>query len=237
MSQTFNGSFVSSDDVQTTMTGLIEDSLDALRTKFSGATVPGTPSTYQWWMDTTTNILKIYNGSLWLNVYDVGNQELVLSTGQVDASNIADAARKPTLIEGEDIGPATCSIKTPYTNGAELWLPEEVFTEIVGLGGTLGVIGVASPTWVPLLTGKVHIPLEVEELRVTAKLTTCNLSFVINGVRSSISTLTTGWSDEVILNVAAYHGYFNFTIEGRSTQSAPGPYGGVSAFVARWNDS
>lgn len=45
--------------------GYINNALDTLRTNFSGPTAPGTPSTYQWWFDTTANQLKIYSGSVW----------------------------------------------------------------------------------------------------------------------------------------------------------------------------
>ena len=44
----------------------INNALDTIKTNSSGASAPASPSTWQFWLDTTNNLLKQYNGSVWL---------------------------------------------------------------------------------------------------------------------------------------------------------------------------
>lgn len=41
------------------------DSLQALQTDFAGSSAPGSPATYQLWLDTTNKVLKRWDGSAW----------------------------------------------------------------------------------------------------------------------------------------------------------------------------
>lgn len=51
-----------------TMLGDINDAFDTFQTNFSGATAPGSPKTYQLWYDTSTDLLKIYDGTDWFPI-------------------------------------------------------------------------------------------------------------------------------------------------------------------------
>ena len=49
----------------------MNSALQALATNSSGATAPSTTYAYQYWYDTTTNILKMRNAanSAWINIF------------------------------------------------------------------------------------------------------------------------------------------------------------------------
>lgn len=65
---------------------------------FSGASAPGTPTTYQLWADTTTNILKIYNGTVWMPVGSFsGSQWTPISNG-VKAGAIASTGSSNAFV-------------------------------------------------------------------------------------------------------------------------------------------
>lgn len=65
-----------------TLVNLINDANNTLATNFSGTTAPSVPLTWQLWLDTTNNLLKIYNGSTWLPIGRVsGSQFVPVSNG------------------------------------------------------------------------------------------------------------------------------------------------------------
>lgn len=123
MTQTYNPVFNPDDTVQSTMNDVFNN-FSALRSKFSGTSAPGSPVDYQWWADTTSNILKFYAGGSWRDVYDFTAHELIIKDDQIISAMISSSARKGTIVQGEDIAPATCSIKAATAAQSMPWAPK-----------------------------------------------------------------------------------------------------------------
>ena len=70
-----------------TMLNNINSAFNTFQTNFSGATAPSSataPTNYQWWVDTSTSILKFYDGSTWLPVAKwSGSQWVGISNGVI----------------------------------------------------------------------------------------------------------------------------------------------------------
>lgn len=83
----------------------IETNFEALRTVFSSTSGPAVTVPYQLWGDTSPgdSMLKIRNitNTAWLNIFDVEHDEI----------QISDSVRKASIVEGEAISPATCTIQ------------------------------------------------------------------------------------------------------------------------------
>lgn len=65
MSQLWHSPFTGSQFYNLAMKTLLPDTLDSLRTLFSGGSAPSNPATYQLWADTTAGVLKMWDGSMW----------------------------------------------------------------------------------------------------------------------------------------------------------------------------
>lgn len=95
MAQEYYPTFDPDDEVQVTMTEVIEKNDEAIRTKFSGTAEPTSNVVpYQSWMDTTNNILKMRNGSstAWIDIYDTAAETPFIAAGAVDTTELADAS-------------------------------------------------------------------------------------------------------------------------------------------------
>lgn len=67
-----------------TMLNNINSAFNTFQSNFSGATEPSDLVTYQWWVDTSTNLLKFYDGSNWLPVARYsGSQWVPISNGVI----------------------------------------------------------------------------------------------------------------------------------------------------------
>ena len=66
-----------------TMLNNINSAFDTFQTNFSGASAPSTPSTDQFWIDSTNSLLKIYSGTYWLPIgrLSAANTWIPLSNG------------------------------------------------------------------------------------------------------------------------------------------------------------
>lgn len=80
----------------------IETNFEALRTVFSSSSGPLQPVPYQLWADSLNHIIKVRDNTnnTWLNLFDVANNEVIIS----------DTVRKGSIVEGEDIAPASCTL-------------------------------------------------------------------------------------------------------------------------------
>lgn len=116
MSQNFTDDVYAAGHVAATDLQNMENNFAALKTNFSGAAAPSSPSALQWWADTTNNILKLRNeaNSAWLEIYDFANNIILadIDAGIITAAMISDAARKPTLVTGQTIAPTTINATT-----------------------------------------------------------------------------------------------------------------------------
>ena len=237
MSQDFYKTFVTGESAQTTMGNLINKSVDALRTSFSGTSTPPSGETvqFQWWADTSAGILKLRNeaDADWIDVYDFSNSAILINPSQITSGMIDDLARKPTLIEGEDIGPASCTIKTKSSSGALPMMSLDLFDEIPGLGTLVGA------GWVSVLRYKIYVPVDVEMLYVLGLQKTCNLRFVLGALTSTEAGIVDpgpAWGSEAELDVSAISGWQDFDIQLESSTVGPVEWGGVEGLSSRWGD-
>lgn len=234
MSQDFYGTWLSGESAQTTMGNLIDESLDALRTKFSGTPTPGGTVQFQWWADTSAGLLKLRNeaDSDWIAVYDFSNSAILINDAQITALKIDNLARKPTLIEGEGIGPDTCTIKTKSSSGSLPMIPNELFNLVASLGD-LALAG-----WQAVLVTRIYVPVDVEMLYVVGRQETCNLRFVLGALTSTEAGIITpgpSWGSEASLDVSAISGWQDFDIQCFSSEGGA-PWGGIKGISARWGD-
>jgi hypothetical protein len=234
MSQTFHGTFDPNEIVQDTMENLIEESLDALHTNFSGPSdAPvGVRVASQWCSNTGDNKLKIRNQSntAWLNVYDFSATAVVLKDGQVGTAQISTSAKKPSIIAGEAISPGSCSLRANFKNVSLPGAANELFSLVNGFGR------INSGSWVPLYTTRVYVPSDAGTLSVIARQTTCNMRFVLGGSTSTSSGTVTGpaWGSEAYLDASGISsGWKDFVVQGLTNQGQV-PYGGLSGLACRW---
>lgn len=232
MSQTYDNTFDAGEEVQVTMTNLMESSLEALRSCFSGPLAPGSPVDYMWWADTTNDILKFKITTGWVNVYDIATSEVILTDDQVTAIKIADAARKPSLILGEAIAPASCTIRTKFT-GASLWnLPSELFDALPAVLGESDGTG-----WRDVFVGRVWIPADVDFIYYTFKVETCAARFVVGTETSATTGPFPGpsWLAENSLDLNSQTGIKTMKVQVETTQ--PGaPWGGIRGISGRFGE-
>lgn len=95
-----------------TMLNDLNDALNTLQTNFSGATAPANPKAYQLWADTANNMLKAYDGSVWLPIAKVVGGKWVsmsngvigtipISTGSANAYVVTYAPAPTALVTGQ----------------------------------------------------------------------------------------------------------------------------------------
>jgi hypothetical protein len=236
MAQTYYPTFNSSEVVQDTMAHIMEDNGDAVRSKFSGITDPTEKIAFQWWMDTTptSETLKILNAGLtWVSVYDMANEQIIIQDGQIDTLQIANTARKGTIVETEDISPATCAIRTKASGGTLVFMPQDLFVKVA----TLGDITVPSGAWDPISTSKIYVPADQETLYLLTRQSTCSIRFTVGAVTSTATGDVVGpaWATEISADVSALSGWQDFVIQGNSTEGGA-PYGGLSGVTSRWGE-
>lgn len=172
---------------------------EALRTVFSSSSGPAVPVPYQIWADSLNHIIKVRDelNAAWLSMFDVGNNEII----------IQDTVRKGSIVQGEDIDPATCTLNTCSGGGggSGMNLPSEY------KGSANYIKSVSGPSGgfadIPSLDGLFYI---VDGIQVRGKIFV-NTSFspsvkvraVIGTENSSESSLFVAqggaWSPEVLL--------------------------------------
>lgn len=98
-----------------TMLNNINSSFDTFQTNFAGASAPSTspaPEAYQYWADTTNNLLKLYNGTTWLPMGKFASSQWVpisngvpftipASTGSSNAYVVTYAPVPSALVTGQ----------------------------------------------------------------------------------------------------------------------------------------
>lgn len=225
MSQNYYTDFDPAEIVQTTMDNLIDGSIEALRSKFSGTSEPTEKIPFQSWIDKTANLWKILDASLvWRTIYDFNNNEIYIKDGQITSTKISTAARRGSIVTDEDIDPHECTIRTPFTGAALPVLPEQQT-----------FFGIDSPSnWWPMYTTKVHVPNAQNNLYMQVRLEKCKARFVVGSVISGETSTITGpaWSSEISANVSALSGWQTLVIQGWSTE--PSPSGGLRGVSSRW---
>ena len=255
MSQIFDGSWDKDSDVQTTMQTLIESSLDALRTKFSGAFEPTTTEAFQWWADVTTSILKLRNATNtgWISIYNFSTQTVLIADNQITTAKILNLAVTNAKIDTDAVTAAKIqaqAIEATKINDTarkpSLITGEDILPTSCSLRG--GQVALGSMPWqIPQAAGagnigarlawailynfKVYCHAPAQTFVMVCYNTTCKTRFIINDGTphtSSESAITSGWSTESSLSLSVSSPqWLDVVIEGYSEIADPGPYGSV----------
>jgi len=126
----------------------INDNFEALRTVFSSSSGPAIPVAFQFWADSLNNLIKVRDqlNSNWLPMFNVEDNEII----------IQDTVRKGSIVEGEDIDPASCTLNTCSGGGSSgMNLPSEV------IGSGVYSISISAPSGgfvdIPSLEGLFYV--------------------------------------------------------------------------------
>lgn len=163
MSQNFQaGTWPGNVPMRTIVDDYVQPSLEAARTWFWGATAPTSPAQGQPWADTTSGILKLWNGSSWLEIMPItgwsGVTSSVLQVGTLSATGdhylLPHARTKVRVLEVALI----CASSTTSSEFVDWWefeisdpvnsvdlLSSPVRTDTVGVGGGGGDIVADTP--------------------------------------------------------------------------------------------
>jgi hypothetical protein len=241
------------EDIKTTMEGIVDDNGPALLTKFSGSSDAGisTPYKFQFFADETNKEIKVraYDNASWIVLYKweeptpsgpSGTQPtgIIIQDDQIMDSKINASARKPELIENQAIGPLSCTIRTKFTGASLPNYSEEI------MGGSLAdeatPIGrLHSGASQSMITTRIYVPDDVEDLYIAGKLTTCYIFFTLGASTSSNSSVIDpgpAWTGtEAHLDVSSISGWQDLVIKGVSSSGGP-TYGDVLAIACRWGE-
>jgi hypothetical protein len=128
--------------------------LPALASNNSGATAPATTFAYQWWADTTTNILKQRNGanSAWINRFDL-TTALPYATGTPTASSVlrgdgswGDVSASKYLLDRLD------NTATIFTKTANTTASVKAYTSVYARNALISVSATAQAVVMPSLS-------------------------------------------------------------------------------------
>jgi hypothetical protein len=158
MSQAYQMPPSGTDFVHTFLKGVLPDALDALLTCFAGASAPAGAVPYQLWLDTSANVLKIFNssGTDWITIASLNGNLVVPIQSPITASLSATTTIKlgmsPRLstcvalamicdtASTSSIGNEWQYTLRRYPNGAP-GSPVNLFSGTIGTNTALGVAG------------------------------------------------------------------------------------------------
>lgn len=99
MSQNYTDNCYESTHSAQTNLQQMKDNFAALKSAFSDANSPANPIGGMWWLDTTTNILKLRNvvNTAWLNIWDMVNNKPIIAnlSNEITGAMIVAAIKDP----------------------------------------------------------------------------------------------------------------------------------------------
>lgn len=204
---------------------------DVIRQKFGSTTEPTNKLPFQWWADTTTNILKLRNdtNSAWLSIYNFSTQEFILAAGQITAADIDDAARKPSLIDSQVINPSTCNLRTRFTGFTlPMW----------GYWAGAIVPSIQSTTLTQVYETKIYVGSDVDVLYVNSWLIgVSDFYFKVGSVSSTPTGPVPGSWVEGNIDVGALSGWQTFEAFIKAPSPSPPNTAVIRAMSCRWAPS
>lgn len=194
---TFAGGHVAATDLQN-----MENNFLALRQNFPGDVAPSSPQEGQWWADTTNNIIKLYSGGAWRNVFDYANNKVAADA--VKTTSIENLAVTAAKIANTTITPAqlatdaveTVKIKDGAVTAAKLDSDAVRPDFVAGTAHSLIVFQTYSK-----LIG--NTPIKIKESYITRD-GSLSVTFTIAGVNSKARIYKNG-STEGTLRSAGTH--------------------------------
>lgn len=193
----------------------VETNFEALRTVFSSSSGPASPVPFQLWGNTTDNIIKIRNdiNTGWFDIFDADSGEI----------QISDGVRKGSIVQGEDIEPASCTLQCGGGGGGTG--SSVLVSDYIGAPGFAINSPTVTMTNIPgmstlvdvsdddIIKAKAYVTLNYigsAELRLKIGTAISNVEAVESGTWSPdlvIYSIGTGWQElqwELNLNKASY---------------------------------
>lgn len=176
MSQTYTPSFNPDDQVFDTMADVFQN-CESIRSSFSGPTSPSSPVAFQWWGSTSDDkiYLRNYNNTDWIEVFDADTGQITIQPGQITSLMISDSARKGSIVQGENISPANCTLRA----------------KVIGMPISTNTGAAQAPysTWTTVITSRIYIPATGSfDMYMTARLERARARFVVSGTNSSTTS-------------------------------------------------
>lgn len=243
MPQDWDGVYNGGDFMATTMIKTINWNCETLRSKFSelNASAPIAMREFQWWVEWTSAPLaklKIRDATNteWIEIYDIQNKKFIFSSpGNITASDINDAARKPILVYEEDIEPNSCSLKTKFSGATLPFTCNELFSI---LSTSLGWLSSSPKT---LYTTQVYIPTDMDVLWVRARLRHVTMTFTVGTLTSSGVTQAVDddiWvEDSLDISSLTKDNWYDFTLDCTVAAGPPfTPFQALTGLTSRWGE-
>lgn len=102
--------FDTTTDVKT-LQDRIEKNFDALVKNFAGPSKPNEEYNGELWYNTGANELQINRNGTWIPVFNVATGSPSIAPNSITSDMISNSARKGSIVSGENISPASCTLR------------------------------------------------------------------------------------------------------------------------------
>lgn len=224
MSQIFVEDFDPAGEVHDTMESVF-DNTKTLKSSFSGDNEPGFPVIGMLWADTTntgSEVLNIRGSSDWVPLMNLGSGEVTIQNQQIESGHISNAARKGSLVEGQNIVPNSCTLRVKEVPPVSL--------PIVRSGGVNYIILTSEYSQVTREVHRIYVDPNASFLEMHAVLTRGICKFGLSTSPSpqlvsypsseqSVSGVETWTTNPCLLAVSSISGWYYLKIQARAQSS------------------